>query len=256
MTFFQWNEIEKTLGTDADQPCCCPSQESSVKSKFVSTWTDAWRVYEDVCIICAGLWMGSWRGNSTQSYSTANGAENWGAVRLEGDDDLTMGGSYARNVGMGIEGGPQATSSGGIGNTAPPRSPHGHSFSSKSTTKSGKAGSNRARRVSTIDHEFAQRDNAGHVLTTMTLLQAFHAHTSFQLSVLQSFLPKGISNLGFEADHTLCLTPKDILTFELGPLSGSDAKYLEWLAEEYACGNKLVIKRSWRDLWGVIFGYS
>lgn len=248
-----WNDIEKTLGTDADQSCCGPLPEASVKSKFVSTWTDAWRVYEDVCIICAGLWMGTWRGNSTQSYSTANGAENWGAIRLEGDDDLTMGGSYVRNVGMGIEGGPQATSSGGIGNTAPPRSHNRLSSSSKSTTKSGKAGSSRVRRVSTIDHdEFAQQCHTGHVLTAMTLLQAFHAHTSFQLSVLQSFLPKGISNLGVEADYTLYLTPKDILAFELGPLSGSDAKYLEWLVGEYGCGNKLVIKRGWRDRKSVV----
>jgi hypothetical protein len=90
----------------------------------------------------------------------------------------------------------------------------------------------------------------------MTLLQVFRAHISFQLAVLESFLPKGISNLGYEADHTLFLTPKDILAFELGPLSGFDAKYLEWLVEEYASGSKLVVKRSWRDFFGAIFGYS
>lgn len=202
--------------------------------------------------------MGTWRGNSTQSYSTANGPENWGAIRLEGDDDLTMSGTYVRNVGMGIEGGPKATSSGGIGNTASSRYHHRLSSSSKSTTRSSKARSGRTRQASTPEQdEFAQQElNDGQVLTTITLLQTFHAHTSFQLSVLESFLPKGISNLGHEVDRTLYLTPKDMVAFELGPLSGLDAKYLEWLVEEYASSNKLVIRRSWRDLFGVIFGYS
>ncbi|KAF9445433.1 hypothetical protein P691DRAFT_734966 [Macrolepiota fuliginosa MF-IS2] len=258
-----WNEIERILGLDTDQSsqhsCCGPSTpESPVKSKFVSTWTDAWRVYEDVCIICAGLWMGSWRGNSTQSYSTANGPENWGAIHLDGDDDLTMGGTYVRNVGMGIEGRPKATSSGGIINTAPLATHHRLSSSSKSTTRSGRVRSIRTRQASTVGQdEFAQQEsNDGQVSTTIALLQTFHAHTSFQLSVLESFLPKGISHLGYEADHTLCLTSKDILAFELGPMSGPDAKYLEWLVEEYANGNKLLIKRSWRDIFGAIFGYS
>lgn len=256
----QWNEIERIIDLDADQSShhsCCgpPSPDSPVKSKFVSTWTDAWRVYEDVCIICAGLWMGTWRGNSPQSYSTANGPENWGAIHLEGDDDLTMGGSYVRNVGMGIEGGPKATSSGGIGNTLSVRAHHRLSSSSRSTSKSGKRRSRQAS-PSEQDELAQQGHHDGQILTTIALLQTFQAHISFQLSVLESFLPKGISNRGYEADHTLYLTPKDILAFELGPLSGFDARYLEWLVEEYASGNKLVIKRGWRDLFGVIFGYS
>jgi hypothetical protein len=200
--------------------------------------------------------MGTWRGNSTESYSTADGPENWGAVRLEGDDDLTMGGSYVRNVGMGIEGGPKPTSTGGIGNTASSsRVQHRLSSSSKSTTRSGKS---RTRQASVGEQaEYGQQEhNNAQALTTLALLQTFHAHTSFQLSILESFLPKGISNLGHEVDHIIYLTPKDILAFELGPLSGFDAKYLEWLVAEYASGNKLVFKRGWRDLFGVIFGYS
>lgn len=260
-----WNEIERILELDADQSghhsCCGPSSspDSPAKPKFVSTWTDAWRVYEDVCIICAGLWLGTWRGNSTQSYSTANGPENWGAVHLEGDDDLTMSGSYVRNVGMGIEGGPKATASGGIGNTvgssSSSRVQHRLSSSSKATSRSGRS---RTRQASPVERdEFAQQGhNDSQVLTTMALLQTFHAHISFQLSVLETFLPKGISHMGPEADRTLSLTPKEILAFELGPLSSFDAKYLEWIVAEYASGHRLVIKRGWRDLFGVIFGYS
>jgi len=52
-------------------------------------------------------------------------------------------------------------------------------------------------------------------------------------------------------DNVVQLTPKDILAFELGPLSGFD---LEWLVQEYA-GNdvNVVVKRGWRDLLGAIF---
>jgi hypothetical protein len=54
------------------------------------------------------------------------------------------------------------------------------------------------------------------------------------------------------------LTPKDMLVFELGPLSRLDAKYLEWLVQEYAgCGDvAMVVRRGWRDLLGAIFRYS
>jgi hypothetical protein len=51
------------------------------------------------------------------------------------------------------------------------------------------------------------------------------------------------------------LTPKEMRAFELGPSSSFGAKYLEGLVAEYASGKRLVTKRGWRDLFGVIFGY-
>jgi hypothetical protein len=52
-------------------------------------------IEDDVCIICAGLWMGFGEGtHSHTSYSTANDPENWGSVLLEDDDDLTLDGTY------------------------------------------------------------------------------------------------------------------------------------------------------------------
>lgn len=94
----------------------------------------------------------------------------------------------------------------------------------------------------------------------MALLQTFHAHTLFQLSVLEDVLtrqgatPPASDDVG---KRLVTLTPKDILAFELGPLSSLDARYLEWLAEEYAGSQvKVVIKRGWKDLLGAIFGYG
>ncbi|KAF9261545.1 hypothetical protein L218DRAFT_930785 [Marasmius fiardii PR-910] len=110
-----WNKLDRILQLDPSHShhnsCCTPMvPNEALKSKYVSAWTDVWWVYEDVCLVCAGLWMGSWCGNSTSSYSTANGARNWGSIHLEGDDDLTFDGfsegGQMRNLGQGIKGRP------------------------------------------------------------------------------------------------------------------------------------------------------
>ncbi|KAF8628176.1 hypothetical protein AX15_004057 [Amanita polypyramis BW_CC] len=262
-----WNELERILGLDADSAahheCCGPPASSDGKAaKILSTWPDAWRVYEDVCIICAGLWLGSWRENSKLSYSTANGPENWGAVRLEGDDDLTLTGSYIRNRGMGIEGGPSVNSTGGIGSSSSlGRGTKRTSAMSWSSSRNGTFARSREMSSSSAitsesisivnDFDEARERQDKQLLTTLALLQTFHAHTTFHLSILESLLPEDWSS-----GSVLYLAPKDVLTFELGPLSGNDARYLEWLTYEYAAGTQLVIKRGWRDLLNIIFGYS
>ena len=226
------------------------------------------------------------------SYSTANGPENWGAVHLEGDDDLSMGGTYVRSVGMGIEGrpadSPNLLGASGSTNSKAPRRVSAMSWSSgkgtignsmPSTPTSTSAG--KARQVSTSttivpsaddedsvaldqirDSEQASvQRRTNQLLTTMALLQTFHAHTLFQLSVLEDILTKqGAAHPPASDDvgkRLVTLTPKDILAFELGPLSSLDARYLEWLVEEYAGSQvKVVIKRGWKDLLGAIFGYG
>ncbi|PPQ88359.1 hypothetical protein CVT25_002105, partial [Psilocybe cyanescens] len=285
-----WNEIDRILRLDSDDAshhtCCGPASESPVKSRSITAWTDAWQVYEDVCIICAGLWMGSWRGNSTMSYSTANGAENWGAVRLEGDDDLTADGTYVRNVGMGIEGRPAAPETAGLGvpsgtsTTKATRRVSAMSWSSGKATVVGTVANNgKAKQPSSSsgpsgsandndngenygleqyhDAEEESQRKSGQLLTTMAILQTFHAHTLFQLSVLKDLLarqPLGDPN---GAEKVVLLSPKDMLAFELGPLSSFDARYLEWLVQEYGGdGVRVVIKRSWKDLLAAVFGYG
>ncbi|KAJ6629882.1 hypothetical protein B0H10DRAFT_1985692 [Mycena sp. CBHHK59/15] len=277
-----WNELNRILQLDSssahDHSCCSlgsRSQDPKSASIPITAWTDAWRVYEDVCVICAGLWMGSWRGNSTMSYSTADGAANWGSVRLEGDEDLSLralgvdtgsgSGGYVRSVGMGIEGGPKAGSSGsGLRPTTSKttRRSSGMSWSSGKATVNnfavaspggGTEGEDVASPTAAEDdantYDTARRD--GQILTTLSLLQTLHAHTAFQLSTLEPFLPKGSA-----AGKVITFTSKDMTAFELGPLSGMDAKYLEWLASEYGGGASVVVKRGWKELFGAIFGYS
>lgn len=286
----QWNEIDRILLLDSDRgshtSCCCttPSTDSNGKSKSVTAWTDAWQVYEDVCIICAGLWMGSWRGNSPASYSTANGPENWGSVRLEGDDDLTLDGTYVRNVGMGIEGRPTVGGSTLSVSSPAPRNTRRISAMSWSSGKTSTAGTlpsssnSRTQQASstqtgpvpittssngevctlnpyTNTEDVARRRN-GQLMTALAVLQTFHAHISFQISVLENLLAQqdSASSDADSGEAVVYMTPKDILAFELGPFSSFDARYLEWLGQEY--GVRVVVKRGWKDLLNAIFGYG
>ncbi|TRM66558.1 hypothetical protein BD626DRAFT_565660 [Schizophyllum amplum] len=246
-----WNELNRILALDASAShhsgCHCapstPGGQASDKPRFVTAFTDVWRVYEDVCVVCAGLWMGGYRGNSTASYTGDMG--QWGAVRLEGDDDLTLGtlarggseGAYVRNRGMGIEGTPSPTTS-----AFPKERTSGMRWS---PGKAAKARAGPADFEEDVDRRDAQ------MRTTLALLQTFHAHTLFQLSVLQSLLPAGIGSA-----NVVHLTPKDLVAFELGPWSSSDARYVAWLGEEYGGQTRVVVKKVWKDYFGIIFGYS
>jgi len=213
------------------------------------------------------------------SYSTANGPENWGSVRLEGDDDLTLDGTYVRNVGMGIEGRPNV---GGSTLSVPPttlrstRRVSATSWSSGKTSTVGTSSNGKTQQASSsfptgpihttassndegytlntiTDAEEVMRRRNGQIMTALAILQTFHAHISFQLSVLENMLTRQDSSSGC-GETVVYLTPKDILAFELGPFSGFDARYLTWLADEY--GAKVVVKRGWKDLLSVIFGYG
>ncbi|KAF9074596.1 hypothetical protein BDP27DRAFT_1416010 [Rhodocollybia butyracea] len=263
----QWNELDRILSLDSSSyhssnlSCCTTGGSDMADQKFqlITAWTDVWRVYEDVCLVCAGLWMGSWRGNSIQSYSTSNGAENWGSVRLEGDDDLTMNtmvgsseGGQMRNLGAGIEGRPVASSS--INN--PMKKTSGMSLGTGKASGSNKTPQNSITDVGDNQPETSiidtpERDDA-QLRTTSALLQTFHAHTLFQLSTLESLLPPPPER----SNGTIQLTPKSILAFELGPFSSMDERYLEWLISEYGGGTTLTVRRSWRDLFGIVFGYG
>ena len=52
----------------------------------------------------------------------------------------------------------------------------------------------------------------------------------------------------------IVLTPKDISAFELGPMSALDARFVEWLVDEYGGGVGVSVKRGWKELFGLILG--
>lgn len=227
--------------------------------------------------------MGSWRGNSQISYSTGEGRE-WGGIRLEGDDDLSFGMGGVRNVRNGIEwrqGAPVAVRSIGEGIEGRPsmdipvrsvgegiegrpggstsrgmRKTSGMSWKAPSTAGEGSSGQAESSDY-TEDGDAGERRER-QIRTTLALLQTFHANTCFQLSQLEMLLPPEE-----ERNGTVYLTPRDVLSFELGPFSPTDCKYLEWLAAEYAGGTaegqgerKFIVKRGWKDLLGFVVGFG
>ncbi|EJD00524.1 uncharacterized protein FOMMEDRAFT_169942 [Fomitiporia mediterranea MF3/22] len=142
-----WGELDRILKLDSSQTahhihtssgCCQPNKFPSpgssndnnngnnvgvggggsiTNSSAQSTWADAFKLYEDVCLLCAMLWMGlgTWRSNSRQSFSSSptspserggsGGRMNWGSARAPGDDDWSLEGTHMRTLGQGIEGG-------------------------------------------------------------------------------------------------------------------------------------------------------
>ena len=286
-SWFQWSELERLLQLDSEDSldiCCDPSHSGGKpRSSTSSAWTDVWRVYEDVCVMCAGLWMGAWR-NTTPSYpGPPRRAENWGSIRLEGDDDLakTRSQSYIRTLGSGIEGRPSGST---LGNGRASRALRrasamsawtwaGGKTDSRITTEEapapsegmfipGERSSPPERNSASDDGPTTRRDRQ--VMTTLALLQAFHANTTSILSRLATLLEtrkyqyasrraEGDRDIPSVAQLVL-LTPKDVMSFELGPFSGLDARFVEWLGEEYGGGVQVLVKRGWRDLVGLILG--
>jgi len=203
--------------------------------------------------------MGSWRDNSVASYSTVNGnMANWGQVRLEGDDDLSVGGSYVRNLGMGIEGRPAVPSdldrevSGASGSSKTTKRASGMSVWSKFTNRD--ANDQLIQLGSDEDTRLRKREQQ--ILLTLALLQTLHAHTTNLLSKLSYHLPSTPAPSSGGNLSTIYLIPRDLYAFELGPLSGLDAQFIEWLGEEYGSrvGVRVVVRRGWKDLTRLVLG--
>ncbi|KAI0925403.1 hypothetical protein AcV7_005657 [Taiwanofungus camphoratus] len=285
-----WTELDSLLQVDASERADCCDPRASDPSNGTGTnprsssssWTDIWRVYEDVCVMCAGLWMGSWRGTPSLGYSHTKGrSESFGSIRLEGADDLTLrktSNLYVRSVGMGIEGRPafDASTSSGRSLRGMRRSSGMSVWTWASSRTDAPAppepcldpviGSPLGERANLKDIggvEAADNVDEGRrarqVLTTLALLQTFHINTSIMLARLAELLLMRRLQLrhdGTGTVSTVLLSPKDVISFELGPFSGLDARFVEWLGEEYGGDVKVIVRRGWRDLVGLIFGYG
>lgn len=195
------------------------------------------------------------------SYSTVNGnMANWGRVRLDGDDDLSVGGSYVRNLGMGIEGRPAAPSdmdreaSGASGSSKATRRASGTSAWSKFTNRDV---NDHPLQFGSDEEDARLRKREQQILLTLALLQTFHAHTTNLLSKLSCHLPSAPAPSCGSNLCTIYLSPKDLYSFELGPLSGLDAQFIEWLGEEYGSGVgvRVVVRRGWKDLARLVLGF-
>lgn len=234
--------------------------------------------------------MGAWRSPSPSREREGTRAENWGSIRLNGDDTLSgaAGGDdsdaksskskvYVRNVGMGIEGRSAPTTpivqeDGSLLHRTP-KSARRASGSSVWTWASARgtlggnnvAMSSKARKGSGGDD--APEDSepstrrSQQAATTLALLQTFQANTDSLLARLAELLPERSAHSHNMANvagsgPAVVLTPKDLMSFDLGPLSGLDGRFVEWLVEVYGSGARVAVRRNWRDVVALLFGLS
>ena len=210
--------------------------------------------------------MGQWRATA----ASPDRAENWGSIRQNSEDDTThraegSSGSYIRNVGMGIEGRPAVNEYGELRGRS--RKRHSSGSSLFWSWASGRTPDNRTSSpYKDVDHPDEGEDDLvlvrdareRQIATTLALLKVFHTNTTVLLSRFADILPErsahshNLVNSG--AGAPVVLTPKDMVSFDLGPLNGLDGHFVEWIAEEYAGGVRVVVRRGWRDIVALIFG--
>ncbi|KAI9433131.1 hypothetical protein H4582DRAFT_1820081, partial [Lactarius indigo] len=214
-----WTELDRILQLDADTNGVARARAHRASAPAWA-WTDAWGVYEDVCVVCARLCSGLWRRNgSGNGNGSSRSRDQWSWTG-------TGRRAHVRPHGDGIEG------------RRTPYRPH-------DDDDAGKYGSSEEE----DEEDGAVLVRSRQTRTTLALLQTFHAQTRFLLSRLATVLPSVASTVS-DAQ----LTPRDLLALALGPLSSLDARFVEWLAEEYAGGTRVSVRRGWRDLLGGLVG--
>ena len=228
----QWTELERILQLDADTNGVARAPPSW------TTWTDAWGVYDDVCLVCARLCSGLWRSGSSNGNDdgTSGLRDQWSWAGSPRERSRRR--AHVRAHGDGIEGRPTSFRL----RTAAAHDDAGGKYDSDSSGGGDDEGG--------VGEEDAVLVRSRRARTMLALLQTFHAQTRFLLSRLATVLPPSASSLSDDAQ----LTPRDLLVLALGPLSSLDARFVEWLAEEYAGGARVSVRRGWRDLLGGLVG--
>ncbi|KAH9052330.1 hypothetical protein EDB87DRAFT_1797946 [Lactarius vividus] len=225
-----WTELDRILQLDADTNGIARARARRASAP-VWAWTDAWGVYEDVCVVCAKLCSGLWRGGGSVSSNGSSGPRDQWSWTGSPQERSGRRRAHVRPHGDGIE-----------GRRASYR-PHDEDDEDDDDDDARKYD------ISDEDEDGAVLVRSRQTRTTLALLQTFHAQTRFLLSRLATVLPSAASAL-----PDAQLTPRDLLALALGPLSSLDARFVEWLAEEYAGGARVSVRRGWRDLLGGLVG--
>lgn len=218
-----WAELEHLLREDEDDKHHHRRPRLTVAARGgVARWVDPWRFYEDACMVCAGMWAG------TPCSKDAS---------LQLSEDGQRNGRRSGSVSTNSRRTPSPVPS-TLGASS------GHAFNTTQMTP----------RVS-IDPRLGPElplPSTKAIVTTLTLLSTFHNHTAFLLDRLNVVLPTN-SSAGSSEQDPVFLTPKEMTTFDLGPMSDLDSRFVEWLAE--CKGKKLKVRRGWKDLIAYLLGF-
>ncbi|KAI0344371.1 hypothetical protein BDW22DRAFT_1483434 [Trametopsis cervina] len=236
--------------TPAYRPPPGPSSSLTAPS-----WLDVGRIYEDACILCASVWYAS--------------SSDEARIRLDGSDTLSSTPVYEGTQGMSLESTHQ-------------RSVSGTSREPLQTTKRAlkrmSGGSNtvwtnwtgRGRQDRDEDEEEdAENSEEDREQTVSRVFQGYHARLLERLDSIIVEQTTGTEHSQHQPtrEEVVVLAPKDLAALDLSPLSGMDARWVEWLAElrtpaipiTSAGAPRVTVKvrkARWRDVLGVVFGFG
>ncbi|KAG8683556.1 hypothetical protein FRC08_014213 [Ceratobasidium sp. 394] len=233
-----------------------PSESSGSSSSGTKSWIDPWRIYEEVCMFCAGVcgWFGWGSGARRPDLTNSNS----GRIHLDGPDDALRPPSVHEL----------------------PRQDTHHAICEMSR-QDPNAERRRAERrahvleLMTLFHKYAAflharladiidsydgrpqssrktKTSTGSKSSIGSFKSAFSSKTQNQTQALLS------TN---EPERTLVLSSKDMLALELSPLSAADAQFLEWFGTSVARRNgmgerRVVVRRTWKDMVVAVVGSS
>ncbi|KAG9082107.1 hypothetical protein FRC06_005224 [Ceratobasidium sp. 370] len=254
-TPIQAEEIGTRLNAHGEQP----SESSRGASAGIKSWVDPWRIYEEVCMFCAGVcsWFG-WGSGSRErpSYSNSNSG---GRIHLDGPDDVLRGPPSVHEM---------------------PRQDTQHAIREMSRQDPNAEIRRTQRRahvleLMTLFHKYAaflharladiidsydgqpqssrkSKVSTGSKSSIGSFKSAFSSKTQNQT---QALLGTGVP------ERMLVLTSKDMLALELSPLSAADAQFLEWFGTTVARRNgmgerRVVVRRTWKDMVVAVVGSS
>ncbi|KAB5590268.1 Protein LCHN [Ceratobasidium theobromae] len=227
-------------GNESSSRSIAGSTTGAAGTAGLKTWIDPWKIYEDVCMFCAGVctWIGQSLSISRNSPNTNSGE----GVRLQGPDDaLTR------------------------------RSQHQSPASAEERRSRRRA---HVLELMTIFHKYAAFLHArlGDIVDSYDALpqspRKIKASTGSKSTLSTKSIKSAFSSkplIPKSEQDTLVLTSRDMVALELSPLSASDAQFLEWLAEcvlrsirkgSAAAERKVVVKRTWRDMVVAVVGSS
>ncbi|KAF7797002.1 hypothetical protein EIP86_008194 [Pleurotus ostreatoroseus] len=258
-----WNELDRILQEDASSDADAPPPPSlglglgappaaSSSSAASSSWpsVDVWRLYEDACVLCAGLWLAP--------YADASPPDD--AYVDEDDPDLVLVPSQAH------------------------AHAHAHAQDAHRRLRARRIATTRAllRALHAHTEAFVGRlagvlppvppDPQPRTRDVRTANASTGANTSahpnsHHLTHMGSSQGTGPAAPA-PVDVEIILTPRDLLALSLGPLSALDARFVEWVAGEYyrnAGGEgqeegegagrvRVVVRRGWREVLGLVLG--
>ncbi|KAI0260622.1 hypothetical protein BC834DRAFT_973341 [Gloeopeniophorella convolvens] len=232
-----WTELDRLLRLDAD------TNGAGAGAPWLP---DAGRLYEDACLLCAGLWLRP----ATSPPPPAPRVRARGDG-IEGRPALPTSSLYARRRRR------RRASDGSLWalGTLPGRAAGPPAILDDADSDGAKdpdAGAEEAEEDDSEEDAVLVRDRQA--LTARALLQTLHAHTGALLARLADAV--GANGEGAGAPREVVLAP---LALGLGPLSTLDARFAAWLGAAYAPRDvRVVVRRTvgWREVVGLVFGYG